>query len=353
MTHVGPDRTVLLVGNFLHGTLGHRAVCEELCELLAASGWSVMTTSAEPAPLRRATDMVRTAWRERRGFAVAQVDVYSGRAFAWAEAVCWTLRMAGKPYVLVLRGGGLPEFARRWPGRVRRLLGSARLVVAPSAYLQERLRPYRDDMRMIPNALDATGYPFREREPATPRLVWLRAFHEVYNPSLAPKVIAWLAREYPDARLTMVGRDKGDGSLGRTLRTAAALGVEGRLALPGGVPKSEVARWMDAGDVFLNTTNVDNTPVSVMEAMACGLCVVSTDVGGLPHLLENERDALLVPPNDPEAMAAAVRRVLSDPALARSLSTNARAKALSFDWSRVLPRLEEALLQAAGAGGAR
>jgi glycosyltransferase involved in cell wall biosynthesis len=344
------NRAVLVVGNFLAGTLGHRSVCEELVEQLASSGWSVTTTSSEPSRVRRLADMVGTSWRERHAYDVAQVDVYSGHAFAWAEAVCWTLRRARKPYVLILHGGNLPGFAERWPGRVRRLFEPASLVVAPSSYLRDRMRPYRKDVVCIPNGLDVASYRWRPRERAEPKLIWLRAFHEIYNPSLAPKVVRLLEVDFPGVRLAMVGRDKGDGSLGRTVRTAESLGVEHRLTLPGGIPKADVARWMNTGDVFLNTTNVDNTPVSVLEAMASGLCVVSTNVGGISHLLEDEHDALLVPPDDPRAMADAVRRILSDPALARRLSANARAKAKTFDWSVVLPRLESALLSASEAG---
>lgn len=84
-----------------------------------------------------------------------------------------------------------------------------------------------------------------------------------------------------------------------------------------------------------------------MEAMACGLCVVSTNVGGIPYLLEHETDALLVPPNDPEAMAAAVRRILTEPGLAKRLSRNARAKAKQFDWDAILPQWEELLMTVA------
>jgi glycosyltransferase involved in cell wall biosynthesis len=124
---------------------------------------------------------------------------------------------------------------------------------------------------------------------------------------------------------------------------AAELGVAHRIGLPGRITKVEVTDWMSRGDIFLNTTNVDNTPVSVLEAMACGLCVVSTNVGGIPYLLEHEHDALLVPPNDPVAMATAVRRLLTEPSLAERLSRNARQKAEQFDWSIILPQWEALL----------
>src|SRR3954467_14947716 len=112
-----PDKTVLLVGNFLSGSSGNRGVCEDLAVRLASSGWSVMTTSGRRARLAPLSDMVRTARRRRREYAVSQVDVYSGPAFSWAEAACWTLRRARKPYALTLHGGNLPAFAPRRPGR--------------------------------------------------------------------------------------------------------------------------------------------------------------------------------------------------------------------------------------------
>jgi glycosyltransferase involved in cell wall biosynthesis len=78
--------------------------------------------------------------------------------------------------------------------------------------------------------------------------------------------------------------------------------------------------------------------------MACGLCVVSTNVGGIPYLLEHEQDTLLVPSDDPAAMATAVRRLLTEPDLAERLSRNARQKAEQFDWSIVLPQWEALLI---------
>jgi glycosyltransferase involved in cell wall biosynthesis len=130
---------------------------------------------------------------------------------------------------------------------------------------------------------------------------------------------------------------------------ARQLTVDRLLELPGAVPKQRVPEALAAGDIFLNTTDFDNTPVSVLEAMACGLCIVSTDAGGIRHLLEDGTDALLVPCGDRRAMAAAVFRILREPGLAARLSVNARRKAERFDWSIVMPELERELLAAAEA----
>lgn len=345
------SRKILLVGTFLSRSgLSYRCVCEDLSDRLKDSGWQVTTASDRSTRLARLIDMVGTTWRRRHAYAIAQVDVFGGPAFFWAESTCWTLRRARKPYVLTLHGGGLPTFARRWPGRVQRLLGSAAAVTTPSHYLRESMRPYRDDLLLIPNPIDLSAYPWRVRANSRPRLVWLRAFHETYNPSLAPKVVARLQAEFPEIHLTMIGPDKGDGSLQRMIRIAKELEVSDRIRVVGGVPKSEVPARLGEGDIFLNTTNVDNTPVSVLEAAACGLCVVSTDVGGIPYLLDHEGSALLVPPDDPEAMAAAVRRLLTEPELAGRLSRGARELSERSDWSVVLPRWESLLSDLAHRG---
>jgi glycosyltransferase involved in cell wall biosynthesis len=345
-----PDRkpAVLLVANFLSEGGGSRSVMEDVADRLRRSGWKVIVTSGRRAGWLRGVDMVATAIRRRDEYALAVVDVYSGRAFRWAEEVGRFLRLARKAHLLVLRGGGLPEFAAHHPRRVRRLLAGADAVAAPSGFLLERLRPYRADLRLLANPLELTAYPFRVRERPAARLVWLRSFHSMYDPALAVQVLARLSRRFPHAELAMVGPDKGDGSLEATRRTARELGVAERVRFVGGVSKGEVPARLDSGDVFLNTTGVDNTPVSVLEAMACGLCVVSTDVGGIPYLLEDGRDALLVAPRDPDRMAAAVERVLVEPGLAGRLSRAARAKAERLDWSRIFPQWEDLLRSIAG-----
>lgn len=341
---------VLVVGNFLNDSLGTCGVCEELAVQLDRAGWRVSTTSRRRRRLFRVVDMVATTWRLRHTYDVAQVDVFSGPAFLWAEAVCATLRAAGKPYVLTLHGGALPDFARRWPRRVVRLLDSADALTVPSRYLREQLVEYCDCLLVIPNAVQLDRYPFRHRAAARPTLVWLRSFHEIYNPTLAPRVLALLQEQFPDVRLVMAGPDKGDGSLARTKAVAAALGVLDRIEFPGAIPKAAVPSWLSQGDVFLNTTNVDNTPVSVVEALACGLCVVSTNVGGLPYLLDDDCTAILVPPKSERDMASAVTRVLREPGLASRLSSGGREATQASSWPQVIKQWDRLLRQTVSRG---
>ena len=342
--------SVLIVGNFLSAAGASRGVCEDLRIRLGNAGWRVTVASKERGRILRLTDMLFTVWSRRHEYAVSQVDVFSGPAFVWAFAVTSLLGLLGKPRILTLHGGKLPEFSRRWPRLVRRMLTSAEVVTVPSAYLLREMKSYRADLVMLPNPLDVSAYPFAVRDGARPWLVWLRAFHDIYNPALAPAVVAQLVSDYPDVRLTMIGPDRRDGSLQATLQEAKRLGVSDRVQIIGGIAKSNVGGALSGADIFINTTNVDNTPVSVLEAMACGLCVVSTNVGGLPDLVSDGWDGILVPPRNPEAMASGIRRILGSRELAAHLSVNGRRKADQFDWSVLLPRWER-LLQAARGGG--
>jgi glycosyltransferase involved in cell wall biosynthesis len=311
MSIVMPEKSVLLIGNFLSTSVGTTGHSEELARRLALAGWQVLTASEKMNRLARLTDMVAKVWRERSGYRVAHVEV--------------------------------------WPARVRRLLTPASMVVVPSGYLMAEMRPYGGRFQVIPNALDLSAYPFRQRQNPQVRLLWLRAFQKMYNPRLALQVAAELLPEYPELQLIMAGPDKGDGSWQGMPQLARELGLADRVIFQERVPKLDVPAWLNRGDIFLNTTLVDNAPVTVTEAMACGLCVVSSNVGGISSLLEHEKDAMLVPSDASEAMVAAVRRILTEPGLAERLSRNARQKAEQFDWTLILPQWE-ALLTAVARG---
>ncbi|MEX2299891.1 MAG: glycosyltransferase family 4 protein [Bryobacterales bacterium] len=376
--------TTLLIGNHLSGAGVNPSVCESLAVRLRERGWQVLTTSGKLGRIARLCDMLGTVWSARQDFDVAHVDVYSGKAFLWAEAAGNLLRLIGKPYVVTLRGGDLARFARRRRRRFTRILNGAAAVTTPSRFLFDHFEATNQrisriatstatpslrehpaahhrgstgqtinrstaPIHLIPNPIDVAAYRYRPRTAPQPRLVWLRAFHRIYEPELAVTALSELVREFPAAQLVMIGPDKGDGSLARTRRMAERRGLGQHILFPGAAAKTALPGLLDRGDIFLNTSRVDNTPVSVLEAMAGGLCIVSTDAGGMSYLLRHEHDGLLTPCGRPAEMASAVRRLLRQPALAGELSRNARRNAESYDWSTILPLWERLFQTTVGA----
>ena len=329
-----------MVGNYLPNTKWNKNVWHYLAERLSKLGWTVMTTSSKENKVLRLTDMLWTVWNKRKRYTIAQIDVLSFRAFIFAEACSWLLNALHKPIVLTLHGGKLVEFSKKYPARMKRVLRTAKVVVTPSPFLQTALAALRPDIRLIPNPIDLSSAIYRLRETVKPRLIWVRSFHRVYNPSLAPYVLSTLRPKFPDLHLWMLGPDKGDGSLAEMIETAKRLGVIDNIEVVGPVKHTEVPMWLDKADIFLNTTNYDTAPRSVLEAMANGLCVVSTDVGGISYIIDDGKTGLLVPPGDADAMASAIQKILTKPELAKLLSANAHRKAKKNDWSHILPQWE-------------
>ncbi len=335
--------TICHIGAFHSTTRKTVTNADSLADRLTTVGVDSICASHRLSPLRRGFDMARTIIRNRGDYRVLLIHVYSGSAFLWATCSALLGRALGKRIVLWLHGGNLPVYSSRHPRLVARVLRTADRILAPSEYLASSFRDrYRVDI--LPYELTLASYPYRQRTATKPKLLWLRAFNHNYNPTLAPRVVALLAGDYSDVALTMCGPDNGDGSFQETQRVAEKLGVAGRIEFPGKVSKARIRELGQVHDLFINTTHVDNTPVSVVEALAMGMCVVSTNVGGMPYLLAHEREGLLVEPNDAEAMAGACRRILTDPQLAATLSGNGLKRASSFDWENIAPRWR-ALLQ--------
>lgn len=125
----------------------------------------------------------------------------------------------------------------------------------------------------------------------------------------------------PDARLTMVGADCTNGSF---LQEARVLGIGDSVALTGPMPGNEVAGLMRKSQIFCLPSHNEGTPVSVMEALSCGLPVVATRVGGIPDIVNHDETGLLVDKRDVKGLASALHALLHDHAACVRMGKNAQ-----------------------------
>lgn len=330
---------VLFVGNFFSRTGGQRSVCEDIADRMKAKNWTVTTTSTQTNRFLKPLEMLWTIARCHRRYDVANVDVFSDAAFRWAEMAGKALQRKQKPFVLTLHGGKLGEFAQKEPERMKRLLGRAQSVVSPSQFLRTQLQRFGSEIAVIPNAIDLDQYsPIAQPDRA--RLCWLRSLHSIYNPMMAVKCVQILKQRGQNVQLMMVGRDRGDGTAQTLRRYVAENDLVSHITFVPGVAKAQVPATLRTCGTFLNTTRYESFGISVVEAAACGLCLVTTNVGELPFLWKQDRDACLVPDDDVEAMANAVGRILKDPAFASCLAENARRQSRNFCWEQILPQWE-------------
>jgi glycosyltransferase involved in cell wall biosynthesis len=116
------------------------------------------------------------------------------------------------------------------------------------------------------------------------------------------------------------------------------------------VPHDVIASYFDRADVYLQTPNIDNMPVSVLEAFASGLPVVSTDAGGVPYIVDDGVQGLLAPVGDAAGIARQVLRILDEPGLSDRLTTAGLRSCETYSWSAVRDQWMRLYLEAVRQG---
>lgn len=204
--------------------------------------------------------------------------------------------------------------------------------ISPSGFLKYEFEKRNYVVELIPNIIQIEKYTFKKRDKIKPKLLFVRAFSEIYNPKMAIEVLDKVKKTYPNAKLCMIGPDR-DGSQKGVQQLTKDLHLENSVEFTGVLSKTEWHKKSKEFDIFINTTNIDNTPVSVIEAMALGMPVVSTNVGGLPYLIENGVDGVLVPKEDTNEMSKAILKIIIENN--NQLTSNARKKVEAFGWDSV------------------
>lgn len=296
-------------------------------------GFEVIVASDKRNKPLRLLDMLFTVFKNRKDADYILIDTYSTLNFYYAVAVAALARFYSILYIPILHGGNLPERLSKSKRISEKLFQQAKINIAPSAYLKNDFKNAGFlNVIHIPNFLEIESYPFLERRNISYKLLWVRSFDEIYNPKLALKIVEILLKKGKDVSLCMVGPEK-DGSLAACKKIVQAKNLP--VTFTGILKKEEWISLSRNFDIFINTTNFDNMPVSVMEAMALGIPVISTNVGGLPFLIEHRKTGILLPPNDEQAFVKAIGSLIQDSSQVLSMTKEARKKILTKDWSRV------------------
>jgi glycosyltransferase involved in cell wall biosynthesis len=240
-------------------------------------------------------------------------------------------KLFGKRAVLHYHSGEADDHLSRWGALVHPWLRMADEIVVPSEYLREVFARHGYEARVVKNVVDTTRFAYRERQALEPRLLSVRNLEPHYRVEDVIRAFPKVKARFPDATLTVAGY----GSQERKLHElAACLGVEG-IHFTGRVEPESVPTLYSSADIFLNAAIIDNQPVSVLEAFAAGLPVVSTGTGDIAAMLRHGEAGVLVPQEDPEAIATATIDLLEQPQRALALARKARAEVETYTWDRI------------------
>jgi glycosyltransferase involved in cell wall biosynthesis len=221
----------------------------------------------------------------------------------------------GKRVVVNYRSGEAEDHLTRWPKTAIPTLQRADAVATPSDYLVDVFARFDIRAESIHNFVDPAAVRYRERDVLRPVFLSNRNFQSLYNVPCVLRAFAQIQAQRPEARLIVVGHGPERERVHSVARELALRNVD----FVGAVKPTEMGRYYDAADVYLNASDIDNMPNSIIESFACGLPVVTTRAGGIPYIVEHERNGLLVDCGDHEALADAALRLLDEPALARRL----------------------------------
>lgn len=271
-------------------------------------------------------------WRAAGRADVMHVMASSGWSwYMFAVPAIYIARRRGTPVIVNYRGGGAAEFFDRGGSWAIRALKRADVVVVPSGFLRGVFGKLGVDGRVIPNTIDLSRFQPRRRPlgRADKHVIVTRNLEPIYDISTALRAFAQVKAELPRARLTVAGSGP---ELGKLQQLARDLGVADAVDFPGRIDNDQMDALYASADLMLNPSTVDNMPISILEAFASGVPVVSTDVGGVPFIAEDGRTALLVPPRDAEAMAGAMLRLLRDDAFAERVAAAGLSESQHYAW---------------------
>ncbi|HEV2417892.1 MAG TPA: glycosyltransferase [Terriglobia bacterium] len=270
-------------------------------------------------------------WHGLKGADVAHVFSASYWSFLLAPFPALAIaKLRGVKVLLNYHSGEAKDHLSRWRSALP-ILRRADCLVVPSNYLGDVFREFGLHARVVPNAVDESQFKYRLRQPLEPRLVCTRGFGAYYRVDHVVRAFARVQQAFPEATLSLPGvgpEEAGVRSLVEELRLS-------RVDFPGAVAREQMGLYYDRADIFINASWLDNMPLSILEAFASGTPVVSTAPEGIRYLVRHEQTGLLCEPNDWEALAANVIRLLGDPALAVRLSQNAYEESKKYRWETV------------------
>jgi glycosyltransferase involved in cell wall biosynthesis len=267
-------------------------------------------------------------WKRLKDTDVAHIFSASYSSFLLAPFPAWLItRLRGKRMLINYHSGECRDHLQR-SFTARRVLKETDRLVVPSGYLVDVFGEFGLSAQAIPNIVEVLQFSFRARRPLRPHLVCTRGFHPYYCVDVVVRAFSEVQRTFPDARLDLVGGGPLEAEVRDLVRNMKLTGVD----FKGVVAHHEIGRFYDEADIFINASRLDNMPVSVLEAFASGMPVVSTQPEGISYLVDHGRTGLLSPTGDAAALARNVIRILEDSELAERLVENARQELQRYSW---------------------
>ncbi len=270
------------------------------------------------------------------------IHIFSASYFSFILAPTPALLIAKlfrKKTILNYRSGEAEDHLTRWKTSVSTIRIFDK-VITPSNYLVDVFAKFGLKAESIFNFVDAEKYTFRERNPLKPIFLSNRNFEELYNVSCTLRAFALIQEKYSEAKLIVAGDGKEREKLHQLAKDLSLKNVE----FLGRVQQDDMPNLYNRADIYLNSPNIDNMPNSIIEAFASGTAVVSTNAGGIPYIVINEKIGLLVDVDDHKSLAKKAIFLLENHKIAQDILNQARNENAKYNWENVREKWIEVYL---------
>lgn len=271
------------------------------------------------------------------------IHIMANSGWSWhlfAAPAIWIAHFRKIPVIVNYRGGEAGSFFDKSISWIKPSLNRVNMIIVPSGFLAQVFKAHGFDAQIVPNIIDLSRFfaepGLRSSRSEAPRLLVARNLELIYDNATALQAFRIVYDALPLARLTIAGSGPELAALQEMVRS---MHLESAVTFTGRIDTEDMPQLYRDADIVLNPSLADNMPNSVLEALASGVPVVSTDVGGIPFLVQHDNTALLIPVKNPAAMAAAIFSLLESPGRVAKLRKAGVESVSQYTWSHVRKRL--------------
>lgn len=325
---------ILQIANYKPGTGGISGQVEKIHACLDGDGIDNAVFSVKGSAVYRIKAFFRL-FKEGRKYDVFHIHTCSGGGFISAVMGIIVGRCLKKRIVLTYHGGDGRRFFKKHTRFVRWFLRRTDANIALSGFIGGVFEDFAIPHVEIPNIIELDASRFKEREVIKPDFISIRTLSPLYNIECILDAFGMVKKQIPEATLTIVGDGPSREELERKVKKMELNDV----SFVGRVDNSEIYRYLDQADVMLSSPLIDNMPVSVLEGMNAGLLVISSNVGGVPYMIEDGVNGLLFESDNHEMLAEKMLEAIEDSGKSKEMIRKAKNFVGDYTWGNIKDRL--------------
>ena len=246
-----------------------------------------------------------------------------------------TGRLLNKKVILTYHGGGAEAFFRKHPILVNYFLRKTDVIIVLSGFIASVFEKHRIPCQIIPNILELDNKNFKKRSVIHPYFISVRTLAPTYNIGCIIEAFETVQKQIPASKLYIVG----DGCSRKELEFMVEQKGIKNICFCGRVSNSNIYSYLDKADIFISSPVIDNQPMSILEAFNAGLLVISSNVGGVPYMIENGRTGLLFESDNFVELSEKMLWAVENQERVLAIIEEARKKMPYYSWEKMRQKL--------------